>query len=107
MKTKNKFIAIVEIETDCSKDETTITIEHLVTAGLNMLQQKSDANVLIKNIEYMTNRKFTIINDYDGNDVFEVEAAHSQEAMSIALGALGWGLIVDSFDEDSETDEDQ
>ncbi len=35
-------------------------------------------------------KSFMIINDYDGNDSFEVEADNPQEAMEKALKELGW-----------------
>ena len=35
---------------------------------------------------------YTVINDYDGNDSFEVEADSVESAALVALEALGWNL---------------
>jgi len=42
-----------------------------------------------------TSRTFTIINDYDGNDTFTVEAANANAAAYAALSELGWWVAKD------------
>ncbi len=37
-------------------------------------------------------KTYTVINDYDGNDSFEVEADSVESAALAALEALGWNL---------------
>lgn len=45
-------------------------------------------------------RTFTIVNDQDGNDSFEVTAANASEAAEIALGELGYRVMVSGVDPD-------
>lgn len=37
-------------------------------------------------------RTFTITNDFDGNDQFEVKGTSLQDALLAALEALGWHI---------------
>jgi len=49
-----------------------------------------------------------VINQQDGNDSFEVQAADLEEAALAGLSALGWSLVApdgdDGDDESSESD---
>jgi len=36
--------------------------------------------------------KYTVINDFDGNEQFEVEGKNVEEAALAALETLGWNL---------------
>jgi hypothetical protein len=52
-------------------------------------------------IQGETMRKYEIVNDYDPNERFEVEADGTEEAAFAGLNALGWHVAQPS-DEDSE-----
>ncbi len=45
---------------------------------------------------------YTIINDYDGNDSFEVEATNVHDAADQALEELGWWVSVGEILDDEE-----
>ena len=47
-------------------------------------------------------KKYTVVNDNDGNDTFEVEATDANDAASNALLKLGWWIAEnDSHEDDS------
>lgn len=47
---------------------------------------------------------YLIVNDYDGNDSFEIEASSSEQAAHLALQELGWWV---SEGEESEGEESE
>jgi hypothetical protein len=52
-------------------------------------------------------QKWTVINQYDGNNTFEVEGDDYGEAACDALQQLGWAIIIPERDEDEDTPNDQ
>ena len=47
--------------------------------------------------------KWTVINQYDGNNTFEVEGDNYGEAACNALQQLGWCLSITESEEDEDT----
>jgi hypothetical protein len=47
-------------------------------------------------------KKYRIINDYDGNDSFNIEANSTEDAALSALYELGWIVAELPNDEDAE-----
>ena len=52
-------------------------------------------------------KKWTAINQHDGNDTFEVEGDNYGEAACDALQQLGWAISIPESDEDEDTPNDQ
>ena len=50
-----------------------------------------------------TMKKWTVINQHDGNDTFRVEGDNYGEAACDALQQLGWAISIPESDEDEET----
>ena len=48
-------------------------------------------------------KKWTVINQHDGNDTFEVEGDNYGEAACDALQQLGWAISIPESDEDEDT----
>ncbi|MFZ9472494.1 MAG: hypothetical protein ACO26H_02235 [Sediminibacterium sp.] len=46
---------------------------------------------------------YLIVNDYDGNDSFEIEASSPAQAAHLALQELGWWVAEAEESEDEET----
>jgi len=48
-------------------------------------------------------KKWTVINQHDGNDTFEVEGDNYGEAACDALQQLGWAISIPESDDDEDT----
>ena len=48
-------------------------------------------------------KKWTVINQHDGNDTFEAEGDNYGEAACDALQQLGWAISISESDEDEDT----
>jgi len=51
-----------------------------------------------------TMKKWTVINQHDGNDTFEAEGDNYEEAACDALQQLGWAISIPKSDEDEDED---
>ena len=47
--------------------------------------------------------KWDVINQYDGNDTFEIEGDNYEEAACNALEQLGWAISIPKSDNDEDT----
>jgi hypothetical protein len=67
------------------------TMKNVLTSRLKSLPSKK-----LKRIIRQKKRKYLIVNDFNPNDIFEVEAHDSNNAAHAALAQLGWWMAEDS-----------
>jgi hypothetical protein len=66
-------------------------MRNVLTTRLKSLPSKK-----LKQIIRKKKKKFLIVNDFNPNDIFEVEASDSNNAAHAALAQLGWWMAEDA-----------